>query len=388
MTQIIEYKNQKGQKLYKFQAYLGIDEQTGKKKVTRRNGFKTKREAELVLSRLQAQFEKQGTSQQNNILFKDVYEEWYQSYINTVRVSTYARTRAMFTNHILPAFGNKRIRTIRIIDVQKAVNRWFEIAPVSGYKRWYQYTTNVFDYAIKMQYMSGNNPAKAITLPHRQIKPGDVPENFYDREELKLFFQGIDQKKEFDKYTLFRVLAYTGVRRGECLALTWGDIDLVKQQIRVNKTITQGLRGEIIVQPPKTKAGYRDIPLDSQTTAVLKKWQLLQKKFYFSRRQKFVDKQLVFPSTRNGYRSFNLPKKWYTTILNRVNKNENVLKSITIHGFRKSYCTALISAGLPIKEVQRRMGHDDIQTTLDVYSFVTRDQIKASTHLFEQYISG
>lgn len=384
MTKIIEYKNKKGQKLYKFQAYLGIDEQTGKKKVTRRGGFKSKREAELVLSRLQSSFEDHGAPQHNNILFKDVYEEWYESYINTVRVSTYARTRAMFNNHILPAFGEKRIRTITIRDVQKAVNLWFEIAPVSGYKRWYQYTTNVLDFAIRMGYIHHSNPAKAIVLPRRQELPGDAPENFYDREELATFFEHIDKQQEFDKYVLFRTLAYSGMRRGECLALTWGDVDLINHSIRINKTVTQGLRGVMIIQPPKTKAGYRDIPLDDQTTAVLKKWQIMQKEHFFSFRKKFeADKQLVFASTRNKHRSFNLPKKWYTEIVERTN-----LKHITIHGFRKTYCTALISAGLPIKEVQRRMGHDDIQTTLDVYSFVTKDQIRESTQLFEKYITG
>lgn len=381
MTSIQKYKNKKGETLYKFQAYLGVNPQTGKKKVTRRNGFKTKREAELELSRLQSKFENSPTASQNNITFAEVYEQWYPTYINTVRVSTYARTQAMFDNHIIPAFGDKRIRTITIDDVQKAVNKWFKIAPVSGYKRWYQYTCNVIDFAIRRQYMTGNNPAKAITLPKRKINPGDEPENYWDREQLKTFMELI---KDGEQYTLFRTLAYSGIRRGECLALTWEDINFESGEIRVNKTLTQGERGETIVQPPKTKAGYRSVPLDDETLNTLKKWRKQQMSLFLKAGINTMNKnQLVFSNRKNGFKGLNTPAKW----LNSYIKDYD-LKPITVHGLRKTYCTALVSAGLPIKEIQRRMGHDDVQTTLDVYSFVTKDEIQKATDKFEKYITG
>lgn len=110
-----------------FQLYMGIDPQTGNKKRTRRRGFKTKKEATLALSRLQLELEnKSSLPTENNILFSEVYSEWYDQYQNTVRESTLARTDGMFQNHILPALGNKRIRTITIKQVQSAVNKWFK----------------------------------------------------------------------------------------------------------------------------------------------------------------------------------------------------------------------------------------------------------------------
>ena len=93
-------------------------------------------------------------------------------------------------------------------------------------------------------------------------------------------------------------------------------------------------------------------------------------------------KQLVFASSVNKWHSLNTPAKW----LNRYLKANPDVKPITVHGLRKSYCTALVAAGLPVKEVQRRMGHDDVQTTLDVYSFVTDEQINESTEKFEKYM--
>lgn len=386
MKDIKKYKTNKGETRYQFQTYLGVDEQTGKKRVTRRRGFKTEREAKLALSRLQAQFEKSGYNAEKNILFRDVYEEWYQSYINTVRVSTYARTRKMFDNHILPAFGDKRIRTITVGQVQLAINQWFKIAPVSGYKRWFQYTTSVFDYAIKLGYMPDKNPAKMVTIPHQKKVPGDAPENYWDRDTLNRFLGLVLLDDNLEKFTLFRVLGYTGIRRGECLALTWDDIDFKELTLRVNKTLTQGLRGETIVQPPKTPAGYRTVPLDEMTTQILREWRSEQPQHYPN--QNFIPggkDQLIFANTKNGFKGLDTPHKWLKPYLENPDYQ---FKPITVHGFRKSYCTALVSAGVPVKEVQRRMGHDDIETTLDVYSFVTKEQIAKSTKIFEDYMQG
>lgn len=82
------------------------------------------------------------------------------------------------------------------------------------------------------------------------------------------------------KYTLFRVLAFCGLRRGECLALTWDDIDFSDKTMRINKTLTQGVKGKQIVQAPKTRKGRRTIVLDEFTIVTLKKWRLKQKQTF------------------------------------------------------------------------------------------------------------
>lgn len=92
----------------------------------------------------------------------------------------------MFNNHILPAFGNKRIRTIKINEIQRAVNQWFKLAP-NNFKKWFNYTSNVFDYAIKEQYIK-DNPCKLVNIPKKQIAYGDKPANFWDKNQLLNFF--------------------------------------------------------------------------------------------------------------------------------------------------------------------------------------------------------
>lgn len=369
MASITSYQLKNGHKRYVFQVYAGLDPQTGKPKRIMKRGFRTKKEATLAANQLELSISRGDFHQENNIRFKTVYEQWYQAYKNTVRESTISQTAGMFNNHILPYFGNKRIRTITIVQVQRAVNKWFKEAP-RNFKKWYNYTTNVFDYALKHGYMHGDNPAKQITIPRRKAHWGRSHDNFWDRDELTKFFQCINYNLEPQKYTLFRVLAFAGIRRGECLALTWDDISFSKSTLSVNKTLTQGMRGRQIIQPPKTLAGRREVTLDKATLHYLKLWRATQKRDYlmmgFNTLRK---KQLVFANLKNGYKSLNTPARWLKEII-----KDNQLKPITIHGFRHTSASLLFEAGATIKEVQTRLGHDDAQTTLNIYTHVTQKQ--------------
>ncbi|MCT3033260.1 site-specific integrase [Pediococcus pentosaceus] len=369
MASIKCYKTKNGLKRYELHMYGGINPQTGRPTKIHKMGFKTKKEASLAVSRLMLEIDNGELHTQEHILFKNVYDEWYETYINTVRISTYARTAAMFKNHILTEFGKLRIDTITTAQVQKAVNKWYKLAPVSGYKRWYHYTVNVFDFALLHKYMRGDNPAKMVVLPRkRDISLKD--ENFYNTEEIKTFFECIDSKKELEKYTLFRILCFNGIRRGECLALKWSDIDFRNSTLKISKTLTQGLRGETIVQPPKTKAGNRTISLDTTTLNFLRKWRLQQKKDFIFRGINTLNKdQLIFANQKNGFKSLNTPAKWQNKII-----KDNNLKKITVHGWRHTSCALLFSIGISLKEVQKRLGHDDAQTTLNIYAHVTEQQ--------------
>ena len=108
------------------------------------------------------------------------------------------------TNTKTPALGNKRIRTITIKQVQSAVNKWFKQVS-QNYKRWYHYTTQVFEFALKRGYVV-SNPAKLITLPKRQEASGDKDYNFWNKSELQRFFDHIDKDKELERFTLFRMI--------------------------------------------------------------------------------------------------------------------------------------------------------------------------------------
>ncbi|MCH7260688.1 tyrosine-type recombinase/integrase, partial [Lactiplantibacillus sp. ME-2] len=92
--------------------------------------------------------------------------------------------------------------------------------------------------------------------------------------------------------------------------------------------------------------------------------------------------QLVFANTKNGFKSLNTPGKW----LKRIITDYHLTPSITVHGFRHSHASALFAAGATIKEVQTRLGHEDVATTLNVYTHVTKGQNQQAANKLANYL--
>ncbi|MCV3322701.1 site-specific integrase [Pediococcus ethanolidurans] len=369
MAQINKYQLKNGDTRYMFKLYTGINPATGKKSNTTRRGFKTQKEATLALSRLELEINDKGSlPKENNILFSDVYEEWHDQHINRVEESTDDKIVSLFKNHVLPAFGNLRVRAITSHKCQTVLNEWFKEVTLN-YKRWFIYTKKVLNFAVKQGYIQ-QNPASLVTMPLKRADTGDKPENFWDKEELTAFFKCLDKKKQPEQFTWFRLLAFTGLRKGEALALTWEDIDFNNSTLRVNKNLGKGYHGHLYLKAPKTRASRRTIELDPITLSTLKKWRMEQRELYLMHGINTLhDKQLLFATNKNTFLSENTPRMWLVRVI-----EANNLKPITTHGFRHTHCSALFSAGATLKEVQVRLGHSDIQTTMNVYAHVTKDQ--------------
>lgn len=369
MTKIKEYKLKNGDIRYMFTVYTGVNQSTGKKANTTRRGFKTQKEATIVLSRLKLDIDNKGSlPKENNILFSQVYEEWHDQHINRVEESTDDKIVSLFKNHVLPAFGNLRVRAITSHKCQTVLNEWFKEVTLN-YKRWFIYTKKVLNFAVKQGYIK-RNPANMVTMPLKKNEAGDKPENFYDKEELAEFMNCLDQKNKPEQFTWFRLLAFTGLRKGEALALTWQDIDFNNSTLRVNKSLGKGYHGRLYVKAPKTRASRRTLALDPITLRTLKTWRTEQRELFLSYGINTLHKgQLIFATNKNTFKSENTPRMWLLDVI-----NANNLKPITTHGFRHTHCSALFASGATIKEVQVRLGHSDIKTTMNVYAHVTKSQ--------------
>ncbi|WP_423366626.1 Arm DNA-binding domain-containing protein, partial [Melissococcus plutonius] len=124
MATIKQYTKKDGSKAWQFQTYLGINQATGKEIRTTRRNFKTKKEAQLELNRLLVDYEKNGLQKKEKITYQELYDEWIIQYKNTVKESTFVKTKRIFKNHILLYFGQMRIETIEIKHCQDAINQW------------------------------------------------------------------------------------------------------------------------------------------------------------------------------------------------------------------------------------------------------------------------
>lgn len=122
--------------------------------------------------------------------------------------------------------------------------------------------------------------------------------------------------------------------------------------------------------------------LDPQTINYLKKWRSEQKQKYLMLGfNTFKKSQLVFATINNTHKCLNTPAKWLKYTIRNTD-----LKPITIHGFRHTHASALFSAGASIKEVQERLGHEDVQTTMDIYTHVTKQQNDEAVNKLVNYL--
>lgn len=377
---IKKYKLKNGELRYKFGIYTGIDKQTGRKTNTTRSGFKTKKEAVLAASKLEIELSEGKIEKTKDIKYGDVYQEWLPAYENTVRESTLLSTTNIFKNHILNHFSDKKINTITVSEIQTIVNKWFDIAPVN-FKKWFYYTGKIFEYAIKMGYLD-KNPCRLVTLPKNKKEFAEKKLLFWDKRQLDTFFKCLYDMDDDKKFVFFRLLAFSGMRRGECLALTWEDINFKENTIDINKTISQGINRYQVINPPKTKKSMRKIIMDQKTMDYLYKWKMEQRKqmlnYGFNTLNK---KQMLFTTRNNTMLPLSAPSKWLKLVIAKYD-----LPSIKIHGFRHSHASALFASGATIKEVQERLGHEDAQTTLNVYTHVTSNQNKDVVVKLESYL--
>ncbi|WP_161843515.1 site-specific integrase [Candidatus Enterococcus huntleyi] len=378
MAVIKKYTKKDGSTAYMFNTYLGVDPLTGKSKRTTRRGFKTPKEAKLALAQLQLEYENNDFVKQDYSTFKQIYELWFEQYKNTVKDTTAYRIERFFTKQIIPAFGDKKIDKITPMYCQKIINDWSLQYKLFGTMA--MYTSRIFKFALNQNIIS-QNPMDKVILPRKQrtIKNKES-QNFLDKKQLIEFLKEAERKEEPQYFTIFHLLAYSGMRKSELFALTWSDINFQEYSLSINKNVAILAKSQYI-STTKTSSSDRIISLDPKTIAILKKWKFEQKKLFLSRgiALKKDEEQLVFSNTKNDILTNSIIGK-------KLKKYKNV--HISPHGFRHTHASLLFESGATIKQVQERLGHSDIKTTLNIYTHVTKDVEKNVGNNFLKYMNS
>lgn len=382
MAQIKKYTKKDGSKAYMFNLYLGTDPVTGKQRRTTRRGFRTIAEAKTALSRLELDVMENGlpTSKQKIMTFKEIYELWFEQYKTTVKESSEYTQNTMIKCYILPVFGNLRLDKIDTVFCQKQVNNWAN--RIKKYHNLVGLTRRIFEYAKTMKQIK-INPMNEVIVPKRKNTLDDIDKqpNFYNKQQLQEFLQLLEKNGPYQMYVAFRVLAFTGLRKGELSALKWSDIDFENNLLSVNRTIAKNSKGDFYFQTPKTKKSLRTIAVDEKTMSILKQWKNELRKELF-KQGKNIDKGdgLIFHNSKGGF----IQNSLYG-FLKKFTADHN-LQPIKPHGFRHTHASLLFESGASIKEVQDRLGHKNIKTTMDIYTHVTETVREKTVEKFANYI--
>ena len=291
---------------------------TGKSKQKKKMGFKLQREAkEWELDFLNKY---SGTV---DMKFRHFAEIYLADCKVRLKPTTYPGKENMFRKHIIPYFGEMKLNKITATTVRQ----WQTVmlSDPAHYKKTYLKSINnqlsaLFNYACKY-----------YGLP---------------LDEFKVFEESISDK--IISKTIFNLLYWSGMRSGEMMALTLEDFDFEEQAVEINKNYARLDREDLILEP-KTPKSNRRISLPTHVCDLVQD--------YASR---LVDYE-------EGDRLFDVTKSFLYHEMERGCQLSGA-KKIRVHDLRHSHASLLIELGVSVLYISERLGHENIETTLEIYA--------------------
>lgn len=321
----------------------------GKLSNKRLSGFDSKKEAETAYQKYEKSL---------NLSKKMTLQELYDSYdsfiASRLKSSSIVKKESVIKLHILPNLKDRYVSDLTVNDI---VLWQSKLLKENNFKfRYldsiYSIFCSIINYSIKYHGITENVVSKVGNFTNNEQK---VEMLYWTEEEFKKFIKVVD---DMVYKTFFSFLYLTGCRKGEAYALNWNDIDFNTKILKIRKTLNiRGLSNKPYeISTPKTKSSNRDILLPNNLIALLEKYYEYCKKTKGFKNECFI------------FGIFNpLPTE---TVRRKLEKYciEAKVKKIRIHDFRHSHASLLINKGQNILIVAQRLGHTNIQQTLNTYS--------------------
>ncbi|WP_234448080.1 site-specific integrase [Virgibacillus salexigens] len=248
----------------------------------------------------------------------------------------------------------------------------------------------IFKYAIRKDLLQ-SSPSASFVMPKKQvtveeIEQENIQEKFLELNELKEFLSIARKNGLSMDYLIFTTLACTGIRLGKLIALKWSDINFTDCTLRISKTYynPNNNKDDFKLLTPKTEKSIRTIMIDKELVELFKEHRKKQNKLKMKQRMFFKDKNFIFAENTGNPRVM----KMVAIRLQRLMKLMNIDKHITPHGFRHTHTSLLIEAGAGIKEIQGRLGHSDINTTMNIYAHMTKNIEEKTSQKFSELTKG
>lgn len=386
---VIKTTKQNGEISYSIKGvYIGTDIKTGKR-ITRTITAKTLKALDRKIIESKIQFEKSGSTTKETIQignFESLAEFWFSHFKTWVSSqNTINRVRGYLDTYIIPQFGDYRPEQIEASDIQLWLNQLAKKAKQaieSGKKRapkgsakdfgaMAHKMSDIFDFGITNCGLK-TNPAKTIKIPP---KPKAIKERIMvlHDEDLKLWLAYLDTLPNTRANRRFKIICNTllasALRINELLALEITDLDFETNEIIVNKTLMWksankklNQKGGIICKnSPKTDAGNRRVAVPISTLEGLREFHQ-EMSLYFEEHH-LPRSKLIFPTI---YGNYMCDRNERATLKKRL--IELGLPNYGFHLFRHTHASMMLNAGTNWKELQHRMGHKSITTTMDTYA--------------------
>lgn len=343
----------------------GRDPTTNKRKRIVKSVRGNKKTAEKEMHRLLHELEQGIYIEPSEITLKDYLIRWIDDYgYSNLAPSTLDSYKMIITRHLIPALGAIPLTKLQPMHLQN----YYSHALRNGRKdekgglsnRTVEYHRRVLrealQHAVKWQILQ-RNIADAVEPPKRKRTEMMV----LDPAGVKKLLTAAKDHKD---YNIIFTALYTGMRRGELLALRWQDIDLQARTAKVQQSVQRLPKHGFIFGEPKA-GGRRQIALTTEIEDAFRKIKKQQAKNRLLLGQLYQDYDLIFCKDDGSPFDPSVISHRFGSLVKKVG-----FPGLRFHDLRHTHATLLLSQGVHPKIVQERLGHRSITLTLDTYSHV------------------
>lgn len=385
---VTKYQTKKGMR-YRF--VITVRNYKGERGDVARGGFLKKSDAVLAEAEYRKKLDGTNIFSQDSTL-DEVFDYWIMlAEKKGVKPQTLNTYKHRYKKTFQKYFGKKKINKINANQLQECLD---DISPrFSHLKDVVGNLSGVFKLAVEANVITVN-PMAFVVIDKSLLKKKKEKKKNLTKDELKNYFEGVEKWLENRKYlkdervimdrAMISLLAGTGMRISELLALEWDDIDFDKQIISITKTQVE-IHGTIIVNSTKTQSSKRIIPLRSQYIwDLLGEWKekqkIIQEKFGF--RDSEFENLVFYNLARNKRLKAQSANKKLEECLDYCN-----VPRFTAHAFRHTFVTILREENIDKNLIAMYVGHDvKNKNTTDLYSHFDAEYLSKVAEMADKAI--